>query len=150
MLSRDYRDVIGGLLLMLIGAGAAFYAWTSYEVGSLRQMGPGLYPTWLGVILFGLGASVLFPAMIRAGPKLPRPELRALVAITCGGLAFSLSIERFGIVPAVIVLTVLCVMADSKLRVPAMLALAIGLSICSLLIFQIGLDIPVHAFRWPY
>lgn len=150
MHSRDYRDMIGGLLLMFMGAGAACYAWTSYPTGTLRQMGPGLYPTWLGVILFGLGVLVLVPAMRRTGPRLPKPQFRPLLAITGGGLAFALSIDRFGIIPAVMLLTVLCVLANNKLRLPATLALAIGLSVFSLLIFQVGLSIPVHAFRWPF
>lgn len=50
------RDTWAGVLLALLGAGAALYAWGHYEVGSVARMGPGFFPllTGLGLVLLGL------------------------------------------------------------------------------------------------
>jgi hypothetical protein len=55
MLSRDYRDIVGGLLLVVLGLGFSWYAAEHYDLGSLRRMGPGMFPTVLGVALACLG-----------------------------------------------------------------------------------------------
>jgi putative tricarboxylic transport membrane protein len=150
MYRRDYRDIWCGMLLILVGTGAAYHSSTSYELGTVRQMGPGMYPLVLGLILVGLGALLFVPAMFRAGPSIQVSEWRPLVAITAAGTIFGLTIERFGIIPAVIVLTLISVLAGDKLRpIPALL-LAIALAVCSMLIFQVGLKLPVKAFGWPF
>jgi hypothetical protein len=150
MYSRDYRDIGCGVLLMLMGGFAACYASTSYELGTVHQMGPGMYPVALGVILVGLGLLLLVPAMLRAGPRLQLTEWRPLLAITAAGVAFGLTIERFGIIAAVLILTLLSALAGDKLRPLPALVLAVCLAVGSLLIFQVGLKIPVHAIAWPF
>ncbi|MDP2358756.1 MAG: tripartite tricarboxylate transporter TctB family protein [Beijerinckiaceae bacterium] len=150
MYTRDYRDIIGGLLLMLFGAGVFFQAYYEYPLGTLRHMGPGMFPATLGAILGGLGFFILLPALFRAGPPLPRIELRPLLAIIGGGLAFAFIVTRFGMVPGVIVLTVFSVMADDKLGVVGTIILSAVLSLLIVAIFSYGLGVSLQPFRWPF
>lgn len=150
MYQRDFRDMTGGALMMLLGAAVAIYAWISYPVGTIREMGPGMFPIALGTLLFFLGALIFVPAFSRNGPKFAALELRPLAAISLAGLAFALTIERFGIIPAVFVMTTLAALGDTRLKWRGMAILGACLAIGAFLIFKTGLDLPVQAFRWPF
>ena len=43
LLSRDYRDIIAGGLLMAAGVWMALYAQGTLDLGSVRRMGPGMF-----------------------------------------------------------------------------------------------------------
>lgn len=144
--SKDYADIIGGLLLM--GGGAWFVLQAgSYAMGSLRRMGPGYFPVAIGLLIILFGLLVLVPALLRAGP-MPRPEWRPFLTISLSVLAFALLVEKFGLVPATVALTVLAAAAEPELRPLRLLLLALGLSGIGVLVFTQGLGIPIPAFRW--
>ena len=148
MLSRDYRDIIGGLVLMLIGAVAAVYAFDAYPLGTLRRMGPGFFPAYLGALLVVLGLIIFLPALFRAGPQMPEIEWRSLVFISLAGLFFALGVNRVGIVPSVMGVVLISALADNKLSLRAALVYSTALAIGCWVIFAIALDLPVQAFRW--
>jgi hypothetical protein len=150
MLSRDYRDIIGGLILMVIGAGAAIMAWRYYPVGTARRMGPGMYPIGLGSILFFIGCFIFAPAFFRRGEPLPGIEWRQLGMITVSGLVFALTLNRFGIIPSVIALVLVSSFADDKLKWTSALLYGAALALGSWLIFDVALGLPVSAFKTPF
>src|SRR5690606_26264901 len=73
MLTRDYRDIIGGALLIIGGIAFSWYAAHQYDLGSLRRMGPGMFPMALGLVLAVFGLMMMVPAFFRAGTM---PEIR--------------------------------------------------------------------------
>lgn len=150
MLGRDYRDVIGGLALLLIGSGVAFYAFNTYPMGTLRRMGPGFFPAYLGVLLAVLGAIIMGPALFRAGPKIPSIEWRALSLISLSGVFFALTLNRLGIIPAVMGVVILSSRADDKLSLRASVIYAACLAAACWAIFAYALDLPIDAFRWRF
>jgi Tripartite tricarboxylate transporter TctB family len=149
MAGWDYRDIVGGALLVFIGAGAAIYAWANYRLGTIMHMGPGMFPAALGVLLAGLGAVVLLPALFRSGAPLPRPALRPFVFILLSLLAFALTVRWLGLVPAIVLLTITSVLADNKMGVIGTIVLAATLSAVAWLVFGVGLGIPLQAIKWP-
>lgn len=149
MRGGDSRDILGGLLLIGIGGYVAAHAALSYDLGTVLRMGPGMFPTTLGVLLAGLGVLILVPALFRAGPALPRVKLRATVAIVLGLAAFALTIRWLGIVPAIFAQTIIVSFADNRLGLAGALALAAGLSIAAVLIFPLALGLPIPILRWP-
>jgi hypothetical protein len=150
MYTRDYRDILGGLVLIALGGGAFLQATLEYPLGTLRHMGPGMFPSWLGAILAGLGLLILVPALFRPGVPFARFEVRPFFAIIGGGIAFAFVVTRFGMVPAVVVLTVFSVLADNKLGIVAMLVLSAVLSVLIVVIFSYGLGVPLQPFRWNF
>ena len=150
MYRRDYRDIIGGLILIVLGLATSLHAYLQYPLGSLRHLGSGMFPASLGVILAGLGLLIIIPAIFRSGPPLPRFEVRPFLAVIGGGLATAYVIPRFGMVPAVVVMSVFATLADDKLGVVATLMLATFLAVLTLAIFSYGLSIPLQPFRWPF
>lgn len=145
----DYRDLAAGGLLVVLGLSAAVYAMANYPAGALRRMGPGMFPMILGYLLAGLGALIALPALFRGG-DLPAPDWRPLVAILIGITVFAVIVERFGMVPAIIGLTACVVFADGRPGAFRTLVLACGLAAIAVVVFQLALDIPLPAYRWPY
>lgn len=149
MLSRDYRDLMGGGGLVVIGLGVVYYSITYLRLGTATDMGPGLFPAGLGVVLAGCGAAILLPAFFRAGPRIS-VDLRSLAAILASILTFALLLERVGLVPAIFALTFIARLADAKLSLFGSILLAVCLSACAILIFQVGLGMQVATARWPW
>lgn len=148
MHSRDYRDIIGGMVLIVIGAGAAIYAAMSLRFGTVTNMGPGMFPAALGMLLAGFGAVILVPAFCRGG-DLPEIEWRPLIVVLLAMLAFALIVQPFGMVPAIVVMTLIASRADRKLSPLALSILIVALSLTATLIFQVALGLQLRAFSWP-
>jgi hypothetical protein len=144
---RDWTDIIGGALLLMFGLWFLWHAQTHYSFGELRRMGPGAFPTGLGVLMAAIGLLILIPAWFRRG-EMPSANLRPFLAILAGGLAFALLIEPAGLVPAIVALVVVVSLAETELRWMRTAILAVSLSVIGVLIFTKGLGIPVPAFRW--
>lgn len=149
-MTRDYVDVIAGGLLTAIGLSAAGVAWTSYEVGSFAHMGPGMFPTLVGLLLTVVGLLVLLPALGRPGAELPLFDVRPFIFILLSLAVFALVIQSFGLIPAILLLTVTSVLADNKIGVLGTCVLAVILAAVAELIFHIGLGIPLEAIKWPF
>jgi hypothetical protein len=149
MHSRDYRDIIAGALLMLVGIYAAAVAVTTLDLGTLRVMGPGMFPAALGCLIAITGLLILVPALLRKG-HMPRVDLRSALAILISILAFSLMVRPFGIVPSVVVQVLIASRADGKLTVVGTLAVALALALVTTLIFQKALGVPLAVAAWPW
>ena len=147
MARRDYTDLIGGAALIVFGAWFTWYGHMELPAGDLRRMGPGFFPMAIGVLVGIFGLLLLLPALFRAGTW-PRPELRPLVTILAGGLAFAFLIEPFGMVPATLALIVVVAMAERRIRPLRTAILAVVLAAVAVLVFSEGLGIPVPAFRF--
>lgn len=149
MPARDYRDIIAGAALIVIGVCTAIYTLTSLKLGTTTRMGPGMFPTALCVLLVIFGIIVLVPALSRAG-EMPRIDKAPLAAILLSILAFALMVRPFGVVPAVIVMTAISSRADSKLSLLGTAILAALLALLAALIFPIGLGLLIPIFAWPW
>jgi len=141
-------DVLSGLLFMAI---ALFGLWVSrdYTVGTALRMGTGYVPRLLCWLLFGLGAIVLAQGLRQPVPPLrpTRAGWRATLSVSCAIVAFALSIERLGLVLAIVLLIGIGALATRALR-PLETALAALVLIAlswGIFIVGLGLAIPV----WP-
>lgn len=149
MPARDYRDILGGGALILAGAFIAFHSITTLNLGTISNMGPGMFPAALGFILAGLGAFIFGPALFREGSALTI-DVRSLAAILTSVLAFALMLRPFGLIPAIVALTLIASRSDSKLSLLGTAILAAGLSLSAVLIFQVGLGLQIATVAWPW
>ena len=141
-------DVAAGLLFIAI---AAFGLWVShdYAVGTALRMGTGYMPRLLCWMLLGLGAIILTQGLrAPAEPLRSRPSAwRAVISVTAGLVVFGLSIERLGLVLAIVLLTGIGAFATRALR-PIETAIAAAALVAlswAVFILGLGLTIPV----WP-
>ncbi len=147
----DLRDFIAGAALVAVGLFVALYASSHYRVGAPARMGPGFFPTMLGYLLAGLGAIVVLFSFRKTIHALTPPpfELRPFLAVLIAVAAFSVLIERIGLVPTTIVMTVIAAFANSQFRLGRALLLGVCLAVLSWLIFSIGLQMTLPAFALP-
>ena len=139
---KNHKDLCAGLLFMAIGAVAVFVA-STYPFGSTRQMGPGYFPVLLGAILMVLGAAIGGRALW-AGEVAPLPSVRVwpLVLVTLSILVFAATLERFGLVPAVLATAVVACLGGDEFRLRESALLAVFLAAACVLLFHVGLGLP--------
>lgn len=149
MLSRDYRDIAGGVLLIVFGGWVVWYSTSHYELGTFRRMAPGMFPMMLGVILAVFGAAIAIPAFFRAGPK---PEIRIWTPlfVLAGVGAFAILVRPFGLIPAILGVTIISSLAELKVRPISLFLLCLSLCLIAWLTFRVGLGLPMPMYRWPY
>ncbi|WP_196258847.1 tripartite tricarboxylate transporter TctB family protein [Pelagibacterium limicola] len=146
---RDHKDIIGGTALVAIGGFAAVHAIMTLRLGTIWQMGPGMFPAAVGVLLATIGVVLLITGILRSGEAIDF-DLRSIVLIGLSVLAFALLIRSFGLVPAITAVVILASRADAKLSPGGIVILSAILSVVAVLIFQIGLKLTLTAFNWPW
>ncbi len=147
----DTRDLVAGLALIAVGLFVALYASNHYRMGDAARMGPGFFPTALGWILAGLGLIVVLFSFRRTVHAFEPPPfaLRPFLAVLLAILAFGLLIERIGLVPTALVMTVIAAFANSNFHLGRALLLGVFLAGLSWLIFSVGLQMTLPAFNFP-
>lgn len=151
MYKRDYRDIIAGGVLVGLGLFAAIYASQNYAVGTPRHMGPGWFPTALGILLTGLGAIIALPAFFRRGGFSERFDLRQFLVVCAAVLVFALTIRPLGLVPAIVLLAIVATQAaPEKFSVKLTVILASVMSLGAVLIFIYGLGMPMQIINWRF
>lgn len=148
MTRPDWPDLLAGILFLVTGAFVVGYATAYLPLGTLRRMGPGMFPLLVGCGLLLFGGLLAVPALARRR-AMPSPDLRALVAILVGIAAFAASVGRLGLVPAILLLVALVSLASGPLR-PGRVILLGGL-LCGLayVVFVVVLDAPLAMVRMP-
>lgn len=143
----DYTEIAAGVLLLALGA---FVVWESqsYPMGQMRNIGPGAFPTALGVILVIAGIGTVLGAIGRAGAA-PVFKLRAAAAVALSLLVFAVLIEPFGLVPATLALTLIVRFAEPRPNLLHVLVLGVGLSVLCAAVFVYGLNLPIAIAKLP-
>ncbi|MFD2173914.1 tripartite tricarboxylate transporter TctB family protein [Rhodobacter lacus] len=143
---HDLHDLAGGVILTLIGLAVAGYAVATYDLGALRRMGPGFFPTVLGVGLAGLGAVIALSAWGRGARALTLAWKEALAVLTSIAV-FAAGLERAGLVAVTFAAVLIATLAAPDRRIAWRLALALVITALSVLVFHFGLK--MTAPLWP-
>jgi hypothetical protein len=140
---RSLPDLLAGGIFVLIG-GAFVVGALSYELGTPLRMGPGYFPLLVGAVLVGLGLAVVVKGLI-AGEVLSfeRIPWRAVAVITLALLFFGFTVRRLGFVPTSAVTALLTTLASRRMRPLTAVAVAVGLTVASTLIFVVGLQLRI-------
>ena len=97
------RDVVGGLLVVVIGAGF-FLSGRELEMGTSFRMGPGYFPTILSLLMVALGA--VMTVLAWRGPHeegaFGHVPWRGLILVVGAVLAFGLTLRGLGLGPVVV------------------------------------------------
>ena len=104
ILIQKPRDVIGGLVVIAIGAGFFLFG-QELEMGTSFRMGPGYFPTILSILMIGLGAVIAVQAL-----RAPTTEhsfgqvpWRGLLLLIGAVLFFGFVVRGLGLAPAVLI-----------------------------------------------
>lgn len=149
MYRRNYRDMVGGGILTFVGFAFAWYALQEFELGTPQKMGPAMFPAALGFLLGGMGAIMAVAAYFRHGP-VPEVRARVSVCVLSGLAAFALLLSWFGLIPAIMGVTVISSFAERKVRPITVAVLSVTLCLMAWLIFSVGLGLPITLLKWPF
>jgi hypothetical protein len=147
---RRSKDLLGGLLVLALGAATALEA-SSYAIGSLRRMGPGFFPLCLGAILAGIGALMIATSRRpdAAAPQVrQRPEWRGWLCISASIAAFIVLGTYAGLVPATFAVVFISALGDRDNSAAAAAVLALAMTAICVVIFHWLLHLPLPLFRW--
>lgn len=118
-----------------------------YGVGTINRMGPGYYPTALGVLLMILSV-FLAPEALRAGARPISFPMRPLVMIGLGLVSFAVLVVPAGLVPATLVLVFVSAFAEVGMRPRRALLTALAAAAIGYLVFIVGLRLTIDPFWW--
>ena len=126
------RDVLGGALVCALGLSAIAMV-RGNSIGTLERMGPGFFPTLIGVVMLLAGAALILGAVRAANQDnaLSRPDLRAWTMVPLSLVAFIVVGEYGGLLPATFSVVFIAALADrdNSWRHAALLA-AVMVAVC--------------------
>ncbi len=144
----DRKDFLGGLLVLVLGLATGVQA-TSYQIGSLRRMGPGFFPLSLGVILALTGVLLMLTAKAPAAPTdRLAPEWRGWLCICLGVAAFVLLGRWGGLIPATFAVVFIAALGDRQNTVLGSAVLGVAMTGICVVVFWWLLQVPFPLLRW--
>ena len=146
------REAWAAGTMIVLGLGAIAQV-STYTLGSLARMGPGLFPAILGVLLVLLGliiARMAFSPMVTEedAEEIPPPEWRGWGCIIGGLMTFILLGKYGGLVPATFALVFISAMGDRQHTLRSAALLAVGVTILGVAVFSWALQLQFPLFRW--
>jgi hypothetical protein len=141
----DNKDFWAGALLAAIGVAAVVLA-RDYPFGTSLRMGPGYFPTVLGVLLALFGGYFLVRSL-RASETLDTNwSLRALIGLTVSLILFGALIDRAGFVPALVVLIFGSAASSTEFKFREVLLLTAILTVFAVVLFIWAIGLPYRLF----
>lgn len=140
------EDLATGLLFIAIGVGALIVGW-DYPMGSLQKPDTGVLPHMLAWGLIGIGGVLLCKSITMGDVAIEGWSWRPLIMVTIATVAFGLTIDRLGLVVAMILSMVLSSQGSDETRwreFSIFVAIMIASS-WAVFIWLLGMPIPV----WP-
>lgn len=139
-----FRDLTWPLLA-LFGAGALYMA-LDFRFGTINNIGSAVYPLILSsaIVLISL-YSIFFG---RDG-QVTRFDRRPFLAIVSAVILFSLVVERFGVVPAVVLSMIVAYAGQTAGNYRFVVVYAVLFAFGTWALFSYGLGLPLPTFRIP-
>ena len=155
---RDFvhkRDFYAGGLMILLGLGIALKGAT-YRLGSPMHMGPGFFPTMLGVLLVLVGIAIAAPAFVPSAQGeqqnesiLPEhPEWWAWFCILMSPVLFILFGRYFGMAPGTFACVFIAALGDRKGTWKSTFILSTVVTVFGVLLFSYFLQVPMPILTW--
>lgn len=146
------RDFYAGLVMTLLGAGVTLNS-TTYDLGSLMHMGPGMFPFLLGIVLTFVGAMIFVAGLATPLGEDERilpdsMEWRGWGCILAGPICFIIFGEYFGLMPATFMCVFVSSLGDRTATLKNSTILATGVMLAGAFLFSYVLKVPFPLFRW--
>ena len=143
----NQEDFWSGVMFIAFGALAIFIA-QDYPYGSAARMGPGYFPTWIGITLVILGAVISASGFKSVGEGVGKFAYKPMILLSLAFVIFGWAIDHIGFVPALFIMIVLSALSGQDFRLKEVLLMSVVLIIGSWALFIKGLDLPFPLFWW--
>jgi hypothetical protein len=117
------------------------------QLGTVRRMGPGYFPTALACILIGFGVALVVMAFLRGREVMEAWRVGPVIAVCAAVLLFGLAMPYLGLFTTVLATVLVGGLATSESRWQEVLVLGVLIALGSHLLFIVGLGLPLAA--WP-
>jgi len=134
-------DLLSGLLFIGFGVAAVYFA-RGYPMGSAMRMGPAYFPTVLGGLLALLGAALLIRGLIMPGQPVRSFSVGPLFLVLLSVVLFAWSVDRLGIIVAVVLVVLVSSVASGRFRWTEVLPLALLMAGLAVALFAKALGLP--------
>jgi len=134
-------DFWAGVMFLAFGAVAVYIA-RDYPMGSAMRMGPGYFPTYLGVLMMIMGLVVGVRGLLSGSEPIGRWAFRPLLVLGLGIVLYGFVMQLAGFVPALLALIVLSALAGKEFRLFEVLILCVVLVVGAVGIFIYGIGLP--------
>ncbi len=146
------RDFYAGGLMMLLGLGIALKG-STYRLGTLMHMGPGFFPTSLGIILVLVGIAIAGAALSEGGESdqsiLPEsPQWWAWFCILMSPVVFILFGRFFGMIPGTFACVSMAAMGDRDATWLGTVVLSTVVTVFGVALFSYFLQVPMPILTW--
>ncbi len=146
-LSRRFNKTDASAGMLFIAFGLLFgYQSIGMELGTALRMGPGYFPMILSGILILLGCAVILTALDKVTDDTGTYAWRGMVFILSAPILFGLTVQGLGFVASVAMATLIASRASLKIGWRYSLALTLGVTVFSTLVFSFGLGLPFQRF----
>ena len=143
------RDLAAGSLLIVVGAGILAES-TRYAFGTVGRMGPGYYPSIVGVVMAAVGALIILNRNKAGGDEhdgaVPA-DWRGIACIIAGILSFIVLAAYAGFAAATFACVFIAALGDRTATVKGAAALAAGATVFGMLLFSYALQMPLPLWR---
>lgn len=138
-------DATAGILFILIGLLFGAQA-LGMELGTSLRMGPGYFPLVLAGLLILLGGLIVVSSFKSVSEEMSAHAWRGMLFILPAPVFFGLTVRGLGFVPSIFVTTLIAALASLKMKLPAALLLAVGVTVFCTLVFSYALGLPFRRF----
>ncbi len=142
-MTANRKDLSAGLLFIAI---AALFALGTHDhdMGSPRKLGPGAFPLLLAGVLALLGLIILVKGFRTPGGDVIAMPWRGVALIVIAPIIFGLTVRELGLAAAIALVVAVSAYASRRMSLKLAIALVIGLTVFCILVFHVGLGLPVR------
>ena len=144
------KDLLLGVMYAAFGVVWGINAIAKLPIGSAQRMGPGYFPLILCGLLIALGVILVFRSLKSENlVDFEHLPWRGLLFISASTLAFAALARGAGILPAIIVTSMIASFATRSHTWLASVLTAVVLAAFGVIVFIYGLGLPLSVFgRW--
>ena len=128
-------DFLGGAVLVALGVAVTGYS-QRYDLGTMSYIGPGFFPTMLGLTLSVLGMMIMIKSH-RTNSDFTRVNWISALAAALSFVGFALSLETLGLVAATMVAIILARFDTDWRSLLRSLVIATSVTVPVVVVFQL-------------
>jgi hypothetical protein len=142
-MTANRKDLSAGLLFLAI-AGLFALGTLDLDLGTPLKLGPGAFPLLLAGVLALLGLIIVAKAFRTPGTDIVAMPWRGIALIAVAPIVFGLTVRGLGLAAAIALVVAVSAYASRRMSWKLAIALIIGLTIFCVLVFHVGLGLPVR------